>query len=804
MLNLRSFRPASRGFSDLLPYAVLCAPGIVLCKDGTLLAGFTSKGQDTASSTADELAFVSMQFNKAVKLLGSGWMIQVDAVRTNYHAYPPREASHFPDPISQLIDDERRAFFSDDVCFRTKTVILLSHKIPFGGDKVSSLAQTGISAANALERAINSFQITLAELEDALSSVLKLTRLADFSVFDEEGNEQKYSPLLSHIQQCLTGIDQPVRIPRNPMYLDALLGSEDFIAGLSPRIGTQHIAVLGIDGFPQESWPAMLSVLDGLQLQYRYSTRFICMDQLDGAREINSYRKGWQQKVFRFIDQYFNNPNARANRDAAIMVEDAEQALVDVQGGRVGVGFLTSCIVLLNEDKEMLHEWARELRRTLQSLGFGCRIERINAVEAWLGTHPGNWFANVRRPILSTVNLADLVPLANVWTGEQFCPCPYFPENSPPLMVCTTDGSTPFSFNLHVRDLGHTAILGPTGSGKSTLLALLAVQARRYENAQLFAFDKGMSMYAACKGTGGDHYEIGAGKTLSFAPLRHIDDPADMAWAEEWIVTLLELQGVPVTPGNRVSIHNAMVQLRTDSKEFRSLSHFKDMVQDHRIKEGLTHYTIEGAMGSLLDASEDSFGVSPFMVFEIEELMSLGQKNIVPVLLYVFRFIERSWKGQPTFIFFDEAWIMFGDPVAKSKMVEYFKVARKKNCSIILATQSINDVINSGMMDVVIDSCPTKIYLADLTARQESRREMYKKFGLNDRQIEIISSATPKRDYYIDSANGRRLIQLKLQKKALAFVGASDAESVSRIKELEKLYGDGLWQTEWLIERSAF
>jgi len=803
MLNLRHFRPQTRGFSDLLPYALLCAPGVVLCKDGTLIAGFTARGQDTASSTADELAYVSMQFNNAAKLLGAGWMIQVDAVRTNYHAYPPRDASHFPDPVSQLIDDERRTFFSNDVCFRTKSIILISYKIPFGSDKVSSLAQTGMAPSTVLERSINSFQNTMAEFEDTLSSVLKLNRLTDYSVFNEEGGEETYSPLLSHIQHCLTGVDHPVRVPRVPMYLDALLGSEDFIAGLAPRVGNQNIVVLGIDGFPQESWPAMLSFLDGVRMQYRFSTRFICMDQLEAIKEINSYRKGWQQKVFRFLDKMFNNPNARPNRDAAIMVEDAEQALVDVQGGRVGAGFLTSCIVLLHEDKEVLYEWARELRRSILSLGFGCRIETINAVEAWLGTHPANWFANLRRPIVNTLNLADLLPLASVWTGEQFCPCPFYPENSPPLMVCTTDGSTPFWFNLHVRDLGHTAILGPTGSGKSTLLATIAVQARRYANAQIYAFDKGMSMYAACKGTGGAHYEIGAGKALSFAPLRHIDDPSDMAWAEEWIATLLELQGITVTPGNRVAIHNAMVQLRADSKEFRSLSHFKDAVQDHRIKEGLTHYTIEGAMGSLLDASEDSFGVSRFMCFETEELMGLGPKNTVPVLLYLFRFIERSLKGQPAYIVFDEAWIMFADPTAKSKIKEYFKVMRKKNCAIILATQSIADVVNSGMMDVVIDSCPTKIYLADLTARQESRSEMYRKFGLNDRQIEILASSTPKRDYYMDTPNGRRQIQLKLQTRTLAFVGVSDPESIARIKELEETHGPSSWQLEWLRERAA-
>jgi type IV secretion system protein VirB4 len=115
------------------------------------------------------------------------------------------------------------------------------------------------------------------------------------------------------------------------------------------------------------------------------------------------------------------------------MAEDAEEAwwwCIPY----VGAGYLTSCIVLLHESPEPLHDWARELRRVIQTLGFGCRIESINALEAWLGTHPGNGFANLRRPLVNTLNLADLLPLASIWSGRGYCPCPFNPPDSPPLM----------------------------------------------------------------------------------------------------------------------------------------------------------------------------------------------------------------------------------------------------------------------------------------------------------------------------------------------------------------------------------
>jgi len=801
MLNLRKFRSRARGVSDLLPYAALIAPGIALCKDGTLLAGFVAHGQDTASSTSDELAFVSAQFNNAVKLLGSGWMLHVDAVRSIHHAYSRPEDSHFPDPVSQLIDDERRAFFSGGVCYRTKTVVILSFKPNFGAEKMTAAAKTGGGSSTALERSLEFFQNTLLEFEDALSAVLHLKRLADYAEVDETGSSARYSELLSHLQLCLTGIEQPVQIPDTPMYLDALLGSEELIGGLTPRIGDQHIGVISIDGLPQESWPAMLSVLDGLQLQYRFSSRFICLDQLDAQKEITSYRKGWEQNVFRFIDKYFNLPNARPNMDAANMVNDAGDALSEVQGGYVGAGFLSSCIVLLHEDQVILQDWARELRRAILTLGFGCRIETINALDAWLGTHPGNWFANLRRPLINTLNLADLLPLASIWAGERNCPCTFYPADSPALMVCTTDGSTPFWFNLHVRDVGHTLIFGPIGAGKSTLLALIAAQFRRYDQAQVFAFDKGMSMFALCEAVGGTHYDVGGSDALSFAPLQHIDDPAELAWAEEWVGTLLELQGAPVTPRDRNEIHKAMRLLRSSPVDMRSLTDFVNLIQDQRLKEGLQHYTRAGAMGYLLDAETDQLGLSPFMVFEIEDLMNLGDKNLIPVLLYLFHRIEKALTGQPVLLILDEAWLMLGHPAFRAKIREWLKVLRKANCAVVMATQSLSDAKNSGILDVLVESCQTKVFLPNITARQDVQSELYQQMGLNNKQIEIIASATPKRDYYVVTPYGRRLIQLALQRTELAFVGISDKENISRIKELQKEYGTN-WPRAWVVEQT--
>lgn len=809
MLKLVDYRTKAKGLSDLLPYAALVAPGVILNKDGSFLAGWEVRGQDTASSTERDLAEVSSRFNNAVKLLGSGWMLHMDAIRSSHRAYPAPEKGHFPDPVTRLIDDERQEHFSGNRCFSTSTILTATYKPNFQAAQLSMRAagktQGGVATSSTLEKALTYFQSMLEELEDALSAILHMERLLEYPMpqAEDEGAYWLQSDLLSHVQHCVSGELQPVRAPRTPMYLDALLGSEDLVGGIIPRLGKRHLAVLSLDGLPQESYPALLRELDALALEYRFSSRFICLDQYDAAKEINSYRKGWRQQVYRFLDQFFNNPNARANRDALLMAEDAETALTEVQGGYVSAGYLTSCIVLTHEDQERLQDWARDLRRTVQTLGFGCRIETINALEAWLGTHPGNSYANLRRPMVNTLNLADLLPLSSVWTGSPVNPCPFYPPNSRPLAVLMTDNSTPFWFNIHAGDLGHTLIFGPTGAGKSTLLAFIAAEFRCYENARIFAFDKGMSLFPLCLGAGGDHFNIGNADDLAFAPLQRIDSEEERAWAEEWIASLMELQQFTVMPGHRNAIHTAMETLAASPENLRTLTHFYHVVQDREIKEAIQHYTTQGAMGRLLDADSDSLTLSRFMVFEIEDLMNLGDKNMVPVLTYLFRRIEKALDGSPTILMLDEAWIMLGHPVFRAKIREWLKVMRKANCAVILATQSLSDARNSGILDVLSESCPTKIFLPNNAAEDAGQKELYEGMGLNDKQIAILRTSEPKRDYYIVSPQGRRKVQLALKPKALAFVGASDKESIARIRELASEYGREGWQEAWLRERGA-
>jgi type IV secretory pathway VirB4 component len=265
-----------------------------------------------------------------------------------------------------------------------------------------------------------------------------------------------------------------------------------------------------------------------------------------------------------------------------------------------------------------------------------------------------------------------------------------------------------------------------------------------------------------------------------------------------WIDTILALNGVDTTPAQRNEIGNAIMSMYASGA--RTLSEFSVTIQDEVIREAIRQYTVDGSMGHLLDAEEDGLLLSSFTTFEIEELMNLGQKFALPVLLYLFRRIERSLKGQPSAIILDEAWLMLGHPTFRAKIREWLKVMRKANCLVLMATQSLSDAANSGILDVIVEATATKIFLPNIYARDEDTAALYRRMGLNARQIDILATALPKCQYYYVSEKGRRLYDLALGPLALAFVGASDKESLATIRSLETRFGDQ-WVQEWLAGR---
>jgi type IV secretion system protein VirB4 len=588
---------------------------------------------------------------------------------------------------------------------------------------------------------------------------------------------------LTYLHGTVSTRRHSVGVPETPLYLDAILADTPLSGGIEPMLGEQHVRTVTVLGFPNLTHPGILDALNHQDFAYRWVTRFIALDKAAATKALTSLRRQWFNKrksISALLREVlYNQPVQLLDSDADNKVVDADLALQALGGDHVAFGYLTATITVMDADRTRADEKRRAVERVVNGAGFTCIRESVNAVEAWLGSLPGNPYANVRQPIVHTLNLAHLVPLSSVWAG----PVRNDHLNGPALFHAETSGSTPFRFSTHVGDVGHMLIVGPTGAGKSVLLALIAMQFRRYPGSQLYIFDKGFSARAAVLAMGGAHHALGSDGSLSFQPLRRIDRAAERSWAAEWISTLLAHERVQVTPEVKEVVWSALTSLASAPIEERTLTGLSVLLQSNALRSALTPYTLDGPFGRLLDAAESKLALADVQCFETEELMHEAGA-VLPVLTYLFHRLEERFDGRPTLLILDEAWVFLDNPLFAARIREWLKVLRKRNVSVVFATQSLADIADSTIAPAIIDSCPQRIFLPNDRAIEPQARAAYDRFGLNERQIELIARATPKRHYYLQSRRGNRLFELGLGPIALALCGASSPADQRRIDKI--------------------
>ena len=783
MLSLCEYRHRADRLADHLPWAALVDKGVILNKDGSFQRTLAFRGPDLESATEAELVSACARANNVLKRFGTGWALFFDAERREALGYP---AGNFPDPASWLVDEERRARFEAEGAHFESRYHLTLVWLP-AADGADAAGRSLVDRPDA-----DAGSLRGRDWRGALASFIAETdRALDlFAAFMPEVRALSSAETLTFLHDAVSNRHLSVAVPETPMYLDALLADTPLVGGLEPTLGDRHLRTLTLVGFPNVSRPGILDALNEADFAYRWVTRFVALDKTDAAKLLTKLRRQWFNKrksiTALLREVLYNQPTQLLDSDADNKVADADLALQALGGDHVAFGYLTTTITVSDEDRAGVEAKIRQVERIVGGLGFTTIREGVNAVEAWLSSIPGHVYANVRQPIVHTLNLAHLMPLSSVWAG----PAGNSHLEGPPLLVAQTAGSTPFRLSTHVGDVGHMMLVGPTGAGKSVMLALIALQFRRYPDAQIYIFDKGFSARAAVLAMGGAHHALGAadGETLAFQPLLRIDDPAERSGAAEWIAALLDAERVTVTPEVKDAVWSALGSLASAPPQERTMTGLALLLQSNALRTAIQPYTLDGPHGRLLDASESGLAFADVQCFETEAL--LGQASVVaPVLTYLFHRLEERFDGRPTLLILDEAWIFLDHPLFAARIREWLKTLRKKNVAVLFATQSLADVAGSSIAPAVIESCPQRILLPNDRAIEPQSREAYARFGLNDRQIELISRATPKRHYYLQSARGNRLFELGLGPIALALCGASDPASQRRIEVILAEHG---------------
>ena len=795
MMNLAEYRRTATRLADYLPWVALVAEGVVLNKDGSFQRTARFRGPDLDSAVAAELVAVAGRLNNAFRRLGSGWAIFVEAQRHEASIYP---ADLFPDAAAALLDAERKADFEETGAHYVSGYYLTITYLPPAEDA----ARTEAWLYEGRERAGIDPKEILNTFVDRTDRVLAL-----LDGFMPECQWLDSSETLTYLHSTVSTKRHRVRVPETPVYLDALLADQPLTGGLEPRLGDTHLRILTIVGFPTATTPGLLDDLNRLPFPYRWTTRAILLDKTDATRLLTRIRRQWfakRKSIAAILKEVMTNEaSVLVDTDAANKAADADLALQELGADFAGQAYVTASVTVWDADPRAAKEKLRLVEKVVQGRDFTAMPESINAVDAWLGSLPGHVYANVRQPPISTLNLAHMIPLSAVWAG------PERDEHlrSPPLLYGKTEGSTPFRFSLHVGDVGHTLVVGPTGAGKSVLLALMALQFRRYPRSQVFAFDFGGSIRAAALAMGGDWHDLGGGLTdaadalVSLQPLARVHETHERAWAADWIVAILMREGVTITPEVKEHLWTALTSLASAPVEERTLTGLTVLLQSNDLKQALRPYCVGGPYGRLLDAESEHLGQASVQAFETEGLIGAGAAPAV--LAYLFHRIGDRLDGRPTLLIVDEGWLALDDEGFAVQLREWLKTLRKKNASVIFATQSLADIDGSAIAPAIIESCQTRLLLPNERAIEPQITAIYRRFGINDRQIEILARATPKRDYYCQSRRGNRLFELGLSEVALALCAASSKSDQTAIQSILAEHGRDGFLSAWLRARDV-
>ena len=790
-LQLPRFKRTARyGTPDLMPYSHLVADGVPMLKDGGLLRCFSMYGPDLKSASMDQLLAVKYHGNAAFTRLTDGWMVQTDLVR--YHANDYIGAGLLPDPVSQLIENQReRHYRAQGSHLETALSMSLTYRPPSEREnRARRLFFTDPSPDD--ERNLEYFLETTDALAHDLGAYLRL----------EAKNSDE---ALSFIESCIIGEPVQVRAPKLPNYLDTFVGRHRLVVSRRPTIGGRALRVVVPTGLPLESHAEVVDFLCDLPFPYRYSVRAIVLGTQSAGRVVSDIRMKHHQKTRRKWDFLVETTGKEStptylNEHAVDMARDATAAAAEAESNVVREVYLSFGVVITDRDARQAHEKAEYVRAQFSQHRFNARIEDFNTVEAWRSFLQGDGFSNRRKPVVSTMNLSDLTPMRTTWTGDLYNPNPMYPPKTPPLFYATTDGLTPFRFHLHVSDVGHGLGLGPIGAGKSCLAAYIIGQSFKIPNMQVFVFDKGLSSFILTKACGGEHWDLG-NDVIRAAPLINIDQLLEREWAHWYVCTLLRLAlGRNLDPLEDEAVWRALELLAKSPRQFRTITGLQGTLQDNTLKAALARYTLKGAMGHYIDANEDELLAARFITFELETLQN--NEALVPVLLYLFHRVEQRLDGRPTLLVIDEAaWVLLKKGIFGEKLEEWLRTLRKQNAACWLLSQSLDDVSRSEYRSVILQGCPSKIFLHDPDAQTPNMAEIYRGFGLTDRHIEIIAQELiPKRTYLLISPKGTRSFDLALDPVTLSFVGASSKEDIYRARQLIEHHG-AAWPAYWLRER---
>lgn len=716
--------------ANFIPYSLHCNEDTILLKDNSLLKIIKIKGFAFETADDDDIDIKKNARNNLLKGMASGnFALWFHTIRRKEEAYPGGEYTNI---FAKRLNREWKERHSGDRSFVNEHYISIIRKEDTAG--VAKIANIFTKLRSKADKGAKEkvFKDAMAELDEITERVLNgFSNYGPELLSLRETPDGVYSEILRFLG-IIVNCGQIQNYKLSPISLDHYLQvnrlyfSNKIFENITPS-GSKFGAIASIKEYRPST---NAGLLDGfLQMPFEF---IIAQSYVYTNRMVAISSMQLQQR--RMI---------QAEDVAVSQIKEIDEALDAAMSGRFAFGSHHLSICCFEDSVKSIENAISMAVVEFSNVGITAVRERLNMEACFWSQLPGNLKYIVRKSTINTLNLASLASFHNYPSGKRVGN-----HWGDACTVLNTVSGTPYFFSFHVRDVGHTMIIGPTGAGKTVMMNFLCAQAQKF-NCRMFFFDKDRGAEIFIRALGGKYSILESSKCSGFNPLKLPETPENKAFLIEWLTVMVTTNGEIVNAEDMARITEAIngnYRLPYEKRMLRNIAPFLGMGGPGSLAGRLEMWYGDGSHSKLFDNENDiiDFFSSYVFGFEMGEILK-DKKSISPVLLYLFHRIQNSLDGTPTMIILDEAWALIDNDVFAPKIKDWLKVFRKLNAFVIFATQSVEDATKSSISDTLVQQTATQIYLPNLKATEVYRTA----FMLSEREFQLIKTTDPGTRYFL-------------------------------------------------------
>ncbi|HSQ97942.1 MAG TPA: VirB4 family type IV secretion/conjugal transfer ATPase [Rickettsiales bacterium] len=716
--------------STYIPYKSFWNSNTVLLKDNSMLRVVKVRGFSFETADDEDIDIKKRARNNLMKGMASGNVVLwFHTFRRRREAFPEGEMTNI---FTKRLNDEWKQKHNTDKCFINEHYISIIRKENTGGlAKFAAWAKKIRNKADT-EAAGRDMKESFSELEEITNRILNGLSSYGAELLDvnetSEGVFSEVCKFLGLIINC--GYTQNYRfipydldryLPLNRVYF----GSKNFEVRLP--FETKYGGLVSIKEYSPGTNAGILDTFLQLSFEFIISQSFQFIDRMIAI-------SGMQLQQRRMIQ----------SEDVAVsQIREIDEAVDAAMSGTFAFGKHHMSIMCLDDTLKGIENLLSMVIVELSNVGIMGSREKINMEASFWSQLPGNYNYIIRACTINTLNLASFASFHNYPSGK-------IRKNhwGPAVTVLNTVSGTPYFFNFHVRDVGHTMIVGPTGSGKTVAMNFFCAQAQKF-NCRMFFFDKDRGAEIFIRALGGKYSRLDSSKVSGFNPLSLPETSENKAFLSEWLRALVSTNNEVITSTDMARIEEAVsgnYKLPYHKRVLRNIAPFLGMSGPGTLAGRLEIWHSDGSHSKLFDNEMDivDFFSNKTFGFDMSEVLK-DKVSIGPVLLYLFHRINSSLDGTPTMIILDEAWALIDNPIFAPKIKDWLKVLRKLNAFVVFATQSVEDATKSNISDTLVQQTATQIYLPNLKATEAYRNV----FMLSEREFELVKTIDPGSRYFL-------------------------------------------------------